>query len=328
MPLRPLSAGVPQRFRYSSQTSLRASSDYFVAGSSAATYWGVLGWMDTPLVIVNVADRVRHSRDIIAVGAWSPSSIIAFALSLGPFRVDHNSRSTVDWLPQPSSSVRTPSSIATYVLSALWFALYVVTDNVFGAEGRHWYPYIFGSFICFVWYAPANVSSAGTIQLRVTRCAAGVGYVRIASVVATATSWNATTEPVQTRIFSAVRHSQIRHRALLGSYSRYGRQTITSITVRIRTILPGVASSAAASARFGATTPSAPRGRRRRSAQSRCRRFAAYIIFVAEATLRGLLRGFRRDRHPRDRPGRHSVTAYAEVSTPEHSRSCRRKSST
>ncbi len=29
-----------------------------------------------------------------------------------------------------------------------------LTYNAFGLEGRHWYPYIFPSFLCFVWYAP------------------------------------------------------------------------------------------------------------------------------------------------------------------------------
>jgi hypothetical protein len=37
---------------------------------------------------------------------------------------------------------------------AIMLALYVVSNNGFGAEGRHWYPYAFVAFLCFVWYAP------------------------------------------------------------------------------------------------------------------------------------------------------------------------------
>ena len=37
---------------------------------------------------------------------------------------------------------------------AIIFALYVMTNNVFGLSGRHWYPYVFPAFLCFVWYAP------------------------------------------------------------------------------------------------------------------------------------------------------------------------------
>jgi hypothetical protein len=38
--------------------------------------------------------------------------------------------------------------------AAIIVTLYVMTDNVFGVSGRHWYPYIFPAFLCFVWYAP------------------------------------------------------------------------------------------------------------------------------------------------------------------------------
>ncbi len=48
--------------------------------------------------------------------------------------------------------------LGAYVLFTLIiFALYVASDNAFGATGRHWYPYIFAGFLCAAWYAPCTL---------------------------------------------------------------------------------------------------------------------------------------------------------------------------
>ncbi len=47
----------------------------------------------------------------------------------------------------------------SYILCVgFMFALYIVTNNGFGAEGRHWYPVIFATFLCFVWYGPVALT--------------------------------------------------------------------------------------------------------------------------------------------------------------------------
>ena len=63
---------------------------------------------------------------------------------------------------------------------ALIFALYVVSNNAFTAEGRHWYPYIFPAFLCFVWYAPRALSKHYRMASSILACTL-LGYVLVAA---------------------------------------------------------------------------------------------------------------------------------------------------
>lgn len=145
--------------RYLAVTAINAFTDFFVAGGSAATYWQVVGWFDTPIVIFD--DRAESLiRAAISLATLSVAVVLGFFVvrnmgRLGKAAVRGHARQALGI----ASSDPVLNSYLLFV--AFMFALYVLTNNAFGAEGRHWYPYLFPAFLCFVWYAPRLVFKRG-----------------------------------------------------------------------------------------------------------------------------------------------------------------------
>lgn len=147
-----LAGGFGATFHYIVATSVAASVNFFLWGGCAATFWQVIGWVDTPIVIVNpnLESWIRAGIGLVTVGV---------ALAIG-FLVARN------LLRIASASLRGHAVAAVRLLTAdavfnsylcffgIMLALYVLSGNAYGAEGRQWYPFIFVAFLCFVWYAP------------------------------------------------------------------------------------------------------------------------------------------------------------------------------
>jgi hypothetical protein len=155
-----LQAGVEPTIAHLLTNVPRAFIDFFVTGPNAATYWGELGLWDTPLTVINGYTE-SLLRILISMASIAVFALIAYRLARNSVRL----RAVA-----ARKGVRRTAVIATsdpvlnsYVLlTAVMIALYVVTDNVFGAAGRQWYPFVFAPFFCTAWYAPRAIRVART----------------------------------------------------------------------------------------------------------------------------------------------------------------------
>ena len=150
-----LEAGIVPTLGYVLDNSIRALTDFLVTGPNAATYWSALGVGDTPLIVVNWGMEVAL-RAIIAA-----FSLVVAALVV--YRIFRNA-SRLLLVARRRSKVRaaviatSDPLLSSYALfAAFMFTFYAVTADVFGAAGRHWYVYVFASFLCAVWYAPRTL---------------------------------------------------------------------------------------------------------------------------------------------------------------------------
>jgi hypothetical protein len=147
-----LQAGPAATSDYILRVGFDAFLNYFVTGGSTATYWGVLGWVDTPLVIVNEPTEILL-RYGIALATIVTFVVVVFVVSRNLYRlVKLALRSGIGKALAVASRDPMFNSYAAFVV--IMFTLYVASDNVFGAEGRHWYPYVLAAGMCFVWYGP------------------------------------------------------------------------------------------------------------------------------------------------------------------------------
>jgi hypothetical protein len=151
-----MSGGWESALGYAASETLRALTDFFITGGSAATFWQTVGWVDTPIVIVNPSVELSLRVAIGLLGI-----VVLVAVCIGAAR-NALALFAAAWRGYARSALRIATadpvfnSYACFV--ALMIALYVLSNNVFGAEGRHWYPYIFPTMLCFVWYAPRALS--------------------------------------------------------------------------------------------------------------------------------------------------------------------------
>ncbi len=150
-----IALGFPAMLRYAAGSIGAAFVDFFVSGPSAATFWQVFGWGDTPIFIFNGTIEL-WIRASIALATIAVVVAIAFLLVRNGLRIGiamargHRSVALAVAAADPV--------FTSYILfAALMFTLYVLTNNAFGAEGRHWYPLIFPAFLCLVWYAPRTI---------------------------------------------------------------------------------------------------------------------------------------------------------------------------
>jgi hypothetical protein len=173
-----LAQGSPAALHYLISTSLNALTDFFVWGGASATFWQMLGWVDTPLVILN--DRTEM---------WIRSALAATSLAAALALTSYLLRNIIR-LSQAATrrhirlaldvAVANPVLNSYLCFIAIMLALYVLTNDAFGAEGRQWYPYIFPSFLCFIWYAPRALRRQHR-AVSATFAAALLGYVLVAS---------------------------------------------------------------------------------------------------------------------------------------------------
>ena len=112
----------------------------------------MIGWVDTPIVIGNASVELAL-RAAIAFATIGVS--IVLVLYLGRNAIRTAAAAMRGHARRAISAAASDPVLNSYVcFVALMLALYVVTNNAFGIEGRQWYPFIFPAFLCFVWYAP------------------------------------------------------------------------------------------------------------------------------------------------------------------------------
>ena len=133
------------------------------------TFWQVVGWFDTPVVIVNVAVEtwIRAAISLVSVAVFV---VLAYFTSRNALRLL--------WAAvhrHACAALRIASAdpvLNSYVcFLAIMFALYVLTNNAFTAEGRQ-AAYPFTSFpLSFAWYGTPRALCAKSTgpQVRFSR---------------------------------------------------------------------------------------------------------------------------------------------------------------
>jgi hypothetical protein len=147
-----MQSGAGATVAYVVSSAAGAFRDFFITGPNAATYWGTVGSGDIPLIVGN--EHIELALRII-ISLVSAVVVVLIILRI----VSNLSRlAKVAFRRGPSQATLLATSdpvLGAYVLFTLiLFALYIASDNAFGATGRHWYPYIFAGFLCAAWYAP------------------------------------------------------------------------------------------------------------------------------------------------------------------------------
>lgn len=169
--------------RYVVGSALSGFTNCFITGGCAATFWQTIGWVDTPIVIVS---RTFELWVRVAIGLTTVvvAVILTFYLCRNAGRLF---RAAARGHARPSLEAIAGDPVLNSYLCfvAIMLALYVVTNNAFGVEGRQFYPFVFPAFLCFVWYAPRALRRRHEALSAVLACVL-VGYALVASAYALA----------------------------------------------------------------------------------------------------------------------------------------------
>jgi hypothetical protein len=129
----------------------------FYWGNTHRSFWGVFGWMDThPVFYSKRGTLITHV--FLEVAAWG-------LLLLTLVRIGQVSKrlAGVGRRGRARQAFRMafshPSANCYFLFTVLMFALYVRSDNFFGAQGRNWLPLMLPIFWTALVYAPRAIRS-------------------------------------------------------------------------------------------------------------------------------------------------------------------------
>lgn len=146
----------------------RAFLDCFVSGICSATFWQPGGWADTAVYIFSsaVETGIRAAISVITIVV---ASILVFFTAKRVLRLAAAAAHRHAVLAERVAA-GDPVFNSYFCFIAFMFAFYVLTENAAGASGRHWYPFNFAAFLCFVWYAPRALSRRARTASLVLTC--------------------------------------------------------------------------------------------------------------------------------------------------------------
>ena len=130
---------------YFARTIGKAFGDFYVVGGQTFdTFWGVFGWVDSPLEIVSPPIQVLV-RLATTFGTLFFGAIAVARLSRSARRL------RLIWLRgRPRLALRLAAGnplINSYLaFTGVMFALYVATNDTFNAQGRNWVPFVIPAF--------------------------------------------------------------------------------------------------------------------------------------------------------------------------------------
>lgn len=131
--------------------SQRAFRDFYV-GLSHRSFWGVFGWLDTPLVFHDSAvTRVFRIALTLCTLVLLTLTIVRVAqVSKGLVRLLGRRRYRVAW----EVAFGNPLINSYFLFTVMMFFLYVRLRNAFGGQGRNWLPLLLPIVLTAVVYAP------------------------------------------------------------------------------------------------------------------------------------------------------------------------------
>ncbi len=124
--------------------------DLLGGGTSQRSFWGLFGWLDAPIRIVNYTTTDAFSTvEQFGTAIVLVAVVVTLALRL---------RRLVRVATQRAVSVairiaaRDPAINAYLIFVAIFATLFVISANVFGAQGRDWFPFEVVAFLSVSWY--------------------------------------------------------------------------------------------------------------------------------------------------------------------------------
>ncbi len=124
--------------------------DLLGGGTSQRSFWGLFGWLDAPIRIVNYTTTDAFATfETIGTAIVLVAVVATLALRLRRLvRVaSHRAVSVAIRI-----AARDPAMNAYLFFAAIFVTLFVISDNVFGAQGRDWYPFEVVAFLSASWY--------------------------------------------------------------------------------------------------------------------------------------------------------------------------------
>jgi hypothetical protein len=137
-------------------TGLKKALRDFFAGTSHKSFWGVFGWMDTPLLF-----GARWISAIVrAVLVFSTLAILLLTLvrlkQIMSRLLALVRRGKAGWAYRMAVSNPVLNSLFLFTLFMVFF--YIRLDNRFGAQGRNWLPYLLPIFLLATQFGPNALS--------------------------------------------------------------------------------------------------------------------------------------------------------------------------
>ena len=131
--------------------SRTAIIDLFGGGDASRSFWGVFGWLDTPIRIVDFRrSQAFASAETLATEFAGTTFVIALAIGLQRLIRIATRRSSKTAFRLATND----PAINSYVAFALLLVcLYVSSGDVFGAQGRDWFALETVAFASASWYA-------------------------------------------------------------------------------------------------------------------------------------------------------------------------------
>jgi hypothetical protein len=130
---------------------VKALGDFF-RGTTHQSFWGVFNWLCTPLVIGR-PETNRVIQFIVQAASW-----ILLGLTLVRLEQAGTRLILLAWRGRIRRSMQLALGnvpVNSYFLfTVVMFALYIRTDNRFGAQGRNWLPFMLPIFWVSLEYAP------------------------------------------------------------------------------------------------------------------------------------------------------------------------------
>ncbi len=130
---------------------LHAVKDFHL-GQTHKSFWGLFGWLDTPLTVRD-ADTTTAVWWLIRAFAWPLAVLALCRFGRVAYRLGRVAWKGRRWLAV-RAAFSNPVVNSYFLFTALMFALYIRTDNRFGAQGRNWFPFLLPIFLVALVYAP------------------------------------------------------------------------------------------------------------------------------------------------------------------------------
>jgi hypothetical protein len=129
----------------------RALLDYY-SGKTHDSFWGVFGWMDTPLVIRGKF-TTEVVRFVIQLFAW-----LILGLTVARLEQVASRLLRLGWQGRRALALRLacsdPLLNSYFLFTSFMFYIYIRIDNRFGAQGRNWWPLLLPIFLVGLSWAP------------------------------------------------------------------------------------------------------------------------------------------------------------------------------
>ncbi len=129
----------------------RAWADLFGGGTSFRSFWGIFGWLDTPLVIGGAGLSALLARiELIGTALAALGLLVSLAgvaRRLVAVARERSPRTALVLLGHD------PVLNAYLVFALLLLALYIASNDLFGAQGRNWYALELVAFLVAIRYA-------------------------------------------------------------------------------------------------------------------------------------------------------------------------------